>query len=146
MKKWWFMLAVAAGCTADVQTKLVQQDDWVVTQRWDHGTIRRQVKVENGDSVEVRMFHEEGGLDRVGRYKDGEKHGVWQAFYPDGTLWSEHLYEAGTQTGTYRTFHPNGKPSIVGEYNAAGEPVGIWRFYGADGALVREIPGAEIQN
>ncbi len=119
-------------------------DGWVRTAVWPSGQPKREVLLARGDSVEVRVFHENGAVDRIGRYRRGVKTGVWQAFYPDGHKWSEHVYEAGVQTGAYRTWHPNGQLAIEGHYSSEGQPTGVWLFFDSLGNVQREVAGESL--
>ena len=150
----WVWAVVLLGCQvggtdADKQLEVAEprgeiKDGWVQTAAWPTGQVRRQVLLEKGDSVEVRMFHENGVVDRIGRYRGGEKVGVWQAFYPDGAKWAEHQYEAGVQIGPYTTWHPNGQVAIEGHYNAEGQPTGTWLFFDSLGNVQREVAGESL--
>lgn len=135
----------AAGeTTMDASSEVEATDGWVRTSTWPSGQVRREVLLDARDSVEVRMFHENGVLDRVARYEAGQKTGVWQAFYPDGTKWAEHQYEAGVQIGPYTTWHPNGQVAIEGHYNAEGQPTGTWLFFDSLGNVQREVAGKSL--
>jgi antitoxin component YwqK of YwqJK toxin-antitoxin module len=134
----WAVLAIA-GCGE--QGDLEQ----VVTAKWPSGAVKREADVVSGDTLAVRVYHENGQVDRVEAYDtEGRKSGIWQAFYPDGKPWSEHHYREGVQIGAYRTFHPNGALYIDGSYGEDGTPSGTWRFYSADSTLLRTIDGAAI--
>jgi len=92
-----------------------------------------------------RWFHANGNPDRLEQYDDeGRRTGKWGAWHPNGNPWSEHHYFQGIQVEAYRTWHANGNPFIVGEYNENGEPIGRWQFFGPDGALIKEMSGAEV--
>lgn len=128
-----------AGCGSEPEV------DQVVTATWPSGEVKREADVAQGDTLAVRVYHENGQLDRVEAYDaEGRKSGVWQAFYPDGKPWSEHRYREGVQIGAYRTWHPNGALYIDGLYGDDGRPTGTWRFLAPDGSVMREIEGATI--
>ncbi|MEQ1810607.1 MAG: hypothetical protein ABL889_11815 [Terricaulis sp.] len=81
---------------------------------------------------------EDGGLQyRYARYlaDDGQRwlrHGLFQAFYPTGTLKSEGTYQHGLEHGAWRDFHSNGQIAAEGQYQD-GVEVGEWRFWDAAG-------------
>lgn len=134
----WAALAVA-GCGEQAAVERV------VTAKWPSGEVKREADVANGDTLAVRVYHENGQVDRVEAYDaEGRKSGVWQAFYPDGKPWSEHHYREGVQIGAYRTWHPSGALYIDGAYGDDGTPTGTWRFFAPDGSVLREIAGAAI--
>jgi antitoxin component YwqK of YwqJK toxin-antitoxin module len=67
------------------------------------------------------------------------RHGLFLAYYEDGTTKSEGTYSHGVEHGEWRDFHANGQIAAEGLYEN-GEEVGIWRFWSADG--VQESSGA----
>jgi uncharacterized protein len=69
--------------------------------------------------------------------ENGLKTGIWQEFYPGGTLKSEGTYHQDFKQGTWRFFHASGKIEQTGQYNN-GKPVGTWRWYYENGNLLRE--------
>ena len=73
-----------------------------------------------GDTTEIAVYDEDGRLSKVSRWSEGQKHGKWEAFYPEGKPWSVHQYNQGVQVGGYFTWHPNGKPFIAGQYDSLG--------------------------
>ena len=129
---------LAAACSAPEERTL--------TERWPDGNIKREVVVMAGDTTEIAVYDEDGRLSKVSRWSDDQKHGKWEAFYPDGKPWSVHQYNQGVQVGGYFTWHPNGKPFIAGQYDSIGNPTGLWRFFDEQGGVIREESGASIHN
>jgi antitoxin component YwqK of YwqJK toxin-antitoxin module len=117
-----------------------------VVERWPNGNVKKEATVVAGDTVEIAVYDEAGRLSKVSRWSERERHGKWEAFYPDGSPWSVHHYANGVQVGAYQTWHPNGQPFISGQYDADGTPSGTWRFFDESGALVREEMGSAIHN
>ncbi len=60
------------------------------------------------------------------------RHGLFQAFHPNGVLASEGLYQDGMEDGLWRDFHTNGQLAAEGSYSA-GEKAEGWRYWGSDG-------------
>lgn len=71
-----------------------------------------------------------------GSEKNNKRDGLWQAFYEDGTIWSETMYKEGVEDGFSRTFYENGKLRYEGNY-AMGKQVGDWNFYDESGNLTQ---------
>ncbi len=118
----------------------------VVTDRWPNGNVQRQASIVEGDTVRLTLFDEEGQLTKSSEWQNGKPHGEWNAFYPNGTRWSEHHYIHGVQIGEYLTWHPNGMPYIQGQYDSIGKPSGDWLFFDEKGKIIKEISGASIHN
>ncbi len=75
----------------------------------------------------------EGGFDR-----EGQKDGVWTAWYDNGIRWSEGNFKAGRAEGEYRAWHENGQVFYEGQMKDD-ERIGKWRFYSPEGQLSKEI-------
>lgn len=118
-----------------------------------------------GDNLEVIENLDDNGklLEKYTRTKDTyAKEGLFQAFYPDGTVWIEAYYKNdslvgerkmyyesgsiqiienynnGIFTGKYESFYENGQLDITGEYvNNAME--GEWKRYYDTGELMEVV-------
>lgn len=121
-------------------------EERTLTDRWPNGNVKREVVVAAGDTTEIAVYDEAGRLSKISRWSDSQKHGKWEAFYPDGKPWSVHQYNKGVQIGGYFTWHPNGRPFITGQYDSIGNPTGMWRFFDEQGGLIREESGPSIHN
>lgn len=81
----------------------------------------------------------DNGQPRVkGMMVDGERDGLWVAFYENGTRWSEENYRMGVLSGRTISFYPNGHLRYRGQY-IDGEKAGLWQFYDEEGKLTQEI-------
>ena len=45
------------------------------------------------------------------RDSEGRPHGVWEGYWPNGTLWRRRHYMHGKPHGLWETYHENGAPS-----------------------------------
>lgn len=71
--------------------------------------IHYQGKGDSAIKVKEEVYHANGKLDYVGRFKDGKEHGVWNYYYEDGTpKFTEH-WENGLEEGLQVDFAPDGK-------------------------------------
>ena len=62
---------------------------------------------DNKKSIETR-FHENGEMHINGRYINGEKHGIWRWYEPDGTLVLYGEYKYGKKDGLWENYNSNG--------------------------------------
>jgi antitoxin component YwqK of YwqJK toxin-antitoxin module len=74
---------------------------------------------------------------RYSRYlsDDGERwirHGLFRAYYIDGTLASEGSYHHGLEHGLWRDYHVNGRLAAEGRYDC-GVEVGTWSYWNPSG-------------
>jgi antitoxin component YwqK of YwqJK toxin-antitoxin module len=60
------------------------------------------------------------------------RHGLFQAFHPNGQKASEGLYQEGVEHGLWRDFHENGQIAAEGQY-AEGVEVGAWKYWNENG-------------
>jgi antitoxin component YwqK of YwqJK toxin-antitoxin module len=65
------------------------------------------------------------------------RHGLFRAYYEDGTLASEGHYEHGQESGLWRDYHANGQLAAEGEY-VLGLEHGIWKYWNPNGTLESE--------
>ncbi len=81
--------------------------------------------------------YKNGEVKMVGKYKNGKRKGVWTAWYPDGSRWSETTFEEGKRSGPTTTWYKNGQMRYSGRYEND-KPAGTWKYYDREGNLVRE--------
>jgi antitoxin component YwqK of YwqJK toxin-antitoxin module len=60
------------------------------------------------------------------------RHGLFQAYYPSGTLASEGSYTDGIEHGLWTDFHQNGIIAARGDYHHGNE-MGVWEYWDEDG-------------
>lgn len=88
-----------------------------------------------GIITESYIYHE-GKIIGSGIFlEDGNMHGPWKEFYPDGTLKAEGSYLNGKKTGAWKYLHPNGKLEQTGVYDQIGRFQGTWKWFFDDGKL-----------
>ena len=80
-----------------------------------------------------------------GPVKDGKKHGLWKAWYKDGTKWSEGNFQHDMNHGRHTVWHENGQKFYEGNY-IVGQRTGIWTFWAEDGRLLKELNYNELKN
>jgi antitoxin component YwqK of YwqJK toxin-antitoxin module len=78
-----------------------------------------------------------GVIKARGYFDGGKKTGEWQAFYPDGMLWSDEAFTNGYPDGPVTVYYDEyGKKMYEGRYRM-GKPIGNWRYYKQSGELMR---------
>jgi antitoxin component YwqK of YwqJK toxin-antitoxin module len=89
----------------------------------------------------------DGRLLMEGDVRNGQRHGLWTAYHPNGAVQSRSEYRDGELNGPTTTFRPDGALLYRGQ-NANGHPVGAWSFHDAMGTQVRTVEydstGAEV--
>lgn len=80
-----------------------------------------------------------------GPVRDGKKHGLWKAWYKDGTKWSEGYFQHDMNHGRHTVWHENGQIFYEGNY-IVGQRSGIWKFWAEDGRLLKELNYNELRN
>lgn len=74
-------------------------------------------------------LHENGAVKITGKLNPkGQRIGLWESFYEDGTPWSIGTFENDIENGVKKTWYPNGKLRYEGVIEN-GEPVGDWVFW-----------------
>lgn len=64
----------------------------------------------------ITTFYPTKKVARVGNYKDGEKHGIFQYYDSNGVLAQVERYKKGERHGTWQTFHADGIKSSQKKY------------------------------
>ena len=82
------------------------------------------VGLEN-ERVKEELFFENGQLDYVGHYKNGQEHGEWIYYWPNGNLKSYELYKRGKEDGIHYDCDENGAR--------------IKEYHYMNGTLVKEV-------
>lgn len=111
---------------------------------YSDGKIQTQITLVN--NLKQGPFIEKDGLGATiskGKYLNGEPHGKWQYFYPNGTLKLELNFVNGVLDGQYKTYYENGNLNNVYNY-VLGNSEGKSISYAEDGKT--EIGSAEELN
>jgi antitoxin component YwqK of YwqJK toxin-antitoxin module len=112
---------------------------------------RSVVWMPSGDTLAVHTYNElgepdgrlvaywpdTGELQEEGEFKNGRRHGVWQAWYRNGRPKYEREYHEGRRVGTWTDFGPDGNIASRREYQRELPPE-LERMWGT--ALVDGVP------
>ena len=83
------------------------------------------------------QFYSNMALRSRGDIVEGQREGLWQYFFADGTLQAEATFVAGKEDGPYRVYRENGVPYYIGQYKE-GVRTGTWEVYDPEGNLVQK--------
>jgi len=83
-----------------------------------------------------QFFADDGSLIGTAQYLGDKLDGISQVFRA-GVLIQEATYVTGQLHGQYRSWWNDGTPKEQGSYDR-GNRVGLYRWYGSDGALLQE--------
>ena len=64
--------------------------------------------------------------------------GVFQINHPNGKLYLKGELKNDKKEGTGEFYYDNGQLQAVEKYSG-GSPVGIWKYYGEDGSLLKRV-------
>lgn len=95
----------------------------------------------NGEYVKKYI---NGIIQIKGDYRNGQRNGLWQSWYPSGTLWSETTFKAGVKEGTTITYYENGMVRYRGFYKND-ERAGKWKMFDESGKFQKEIDYSKEQ-
>jgi antitoxin component YwqK of YwqJK toxin-antitoxin module len=130
---------VAAPDATPIPTGLWESDDWDSRARdhgppWDNPSGSPSHNVD-GPFVE---FHEDGTTKKLeGEYKQTRQHGLWKAWWPNGTMRQKGTLEIGYQHGVWEAWYENGSRRGKGSYDM-GKPDGIFFEWHPDDSLWQE--------
>lgn len=108
--------------------------DYQNGQRQMEGRLQRTCRlpqlVQNWESAQLEIqWDQTSDADR--------RHGIWTAWFPDGSKYYECHYSQGELHGTYTQYFPNGQVEFRGEF-AQDQPHGTWTWYHRNGLRSRE--------
>jgi hypothetical protein len=149
------MLAVFSSCQNDQAPKDGVQEDQPADKPAEQSGSPDQpgIHLNEADTIQLNMKGADGsihvkdgpvaipyenGAKRIeGTMKDGNRHGVWKAYYENGVLWSITNYVDGRLQGVSMSYFPDGKPHFVGEYKN-GKKSGLWKLYDKQGNVTEQ--------
>ena len=136
MKNWIFIFTIALlflACEQELTQKKLG--------KYDNGQVQLIQFVANEGGKEVVMkeqrFHENGQLEMEGDFEEGERHGIWKAYFKNGQLQSEGEFNKGIREGYSKVYYSNGHLMYEGQYSKD-QKTGHWKFYNDSGVLVNE--------
>jgi uncharacterized protein len=68
---------------------------------------------EKEGELNYKYFFPEGTLKIEGKFKDGQKDGIWKSYNVLGKLTSEESWVGGVRNGLQKYYHENGNPELV---------------------------------
>jgi hypothetical protein len=74
---------------------------------------------------------------RKSEWKNGTKHGVWMRWTPTDRPTMRKEYKDGLNYGVWKYFH-HGRLHHKREYDANGDPCGVWTTWDDDGSIARQ--------
>ena len=80
------------------------------------------------------VYHNNGNVEIIGNYKNGEREGEWKDYYENGKLAIIDNYKNGKREGEWKFYHENGKLGGIGNYKN-GKQEGEWKYYHENGKL-----------
>ncbi len=83
-------------------------------------------------------YYHNGAKKMSGAFKDGKRDGLWQAWFPNGQLWSVGEYVKGEETGIKTVYYENGKKYYSGKLQQ-GKRTGEWYFWDQEGKLLKKV-------
>ena len=134
MKKIPILILIIFAFIACNKTKVV------VVEKFDSGEPKLVKEYSGRDTLNYleTKYYENNAKMIEGRCVGGEREGRWQAWYEDGTLWSEGDFKAGKNHGQHSVYYENGIMRFSGEY-IDGARIGAWQFYDTLGTIIKTV-------
>ncbi len=99
-------------------------------------------KTESTDNVDKplkqEIYYPNGLVKMRGETINGNKHGLWTAYFENGGIWSKNEFDHGVSHGSSIVFHKNGLTYYSGTYTN-GEKSGEWSYYTEQGEMVKTV-------
>jgi antitoxin component YwqK of YwqJK toxin-antitoxin module len=99
--------------------------------------VARAIKESISDSITVCRFSQvcrSANLQKITELPNGEKHGLYKTYHPDGQLWYEGTWKDGERHGWWKEYYPNGQLRREG-IRKNDLKQGLWKYYHENGWL-----------
>ena len=90
------------------------------------------------EQIEVKELYPSGVTKIEGLNVDGNREGLWKAYFENGYKWSEVEYEKGIKNGLVVVFYQNGMMRYQGRYYDDAR-AGLWTFYDTLGVVIKKV-------
>jgi hypothetical protein len=105
------------------------------TSYYDSGQKMSEGKMWDGLEIgEWTSWHENGNVQSIGHYLEGQKDSLWQWHDEAGILTGSGMYDRDVEHGTWMHYYPDGVVSDSGSY-LEGLQEGLWKYYHENGSL-----------
>ncbi|MBD77369.1 MAG: hypothetical protein CL840_00345 [Crocinitomicaceae bacterium] len=116
----------------DTNKTWVKKDYYMTSQIQMIGRFKsKKLKVKHGHFI---YYHENGEVSLEGDYVEGNREGIWKAFYDNKKPKSEGQYANGDYVGHWKFFHENGELKSEGKY-VEDRIHGKWVYYFDNGQV-----------
>ncbi|WGK63714.1 toxin-antitoxin system YwqK family antitoxin [Croceiramulus getboli] len=129
------------GCAQTTDAPLYQEQELVsmkdtYTQYGAEGAQYFQI----GSTIPYTGFlcarYDNGQLESVQQFKDGQGNGIWINFDPDGRKESQGTYVNNRVEGPVTHFYEDGSIKSTGQYRSFKRPIGWWTYFDRQGKVV----------
>lgn len=87
--------------------------------------------------IEEKHFYQNGKLKMHGKFLNGKREGLWEAYFNNDQIQSIGTFKNGQRIGEAKVYYPNGQLRYEGQYEND-EETGHWKFYNEQGILKEE--------
>ncbi len=98
---------------------------------WFHsnGKLKHKGNYENGKQIGEHLWYvENGGIEAIENYKDGQLSGAYEEYYPNGKLMDKTSFINGLQNGWSIYYREDGSKQSEGNFKN-GNRDGEWKYY-----------------
>ncbi len=119
----------------------------IVLDRWPNGQLKLLRSVENGKATGLWTEWYDTGVIRylAEWHPEGSGEGAWFYFHENGVVRDRTVYRRDIPVGPSEGWHANGRKAFAGVYDSIGGREGVWRWWGEDGQIDREVTFAAGQ-
>lgn len=87
--------------------------------------------------IEEQQFYQNGDIKMSGKFVNGKREGVWNAYFQNKQIQSSGTFKDGLRIGEAKVYFPNGQLRYKGFYDK-NKKTGHWNFYTEEGKLSQE--------
>jgi antitoxin component YwqK of YwqJK toxin-antitoxin module len=133
------LILLSAACgSGEGENGTADQADTIKTISTTPTILSDTTLIGNVTNGPVDVRYPDGHSRIKGNMRNGQRHGMWTSYFPDGRPQSFAGYLDGVLHGTKVVYHPSGATYYTGDY-IKGRQVGVWRFFDEQGKPSRTI-------
>ncbi|TDE12849.1 toxin-antitoxin system YwqK family antitoxin [Dyadobacter psychrotolerans] len=131
-----FFLLLICCSPSDKRSVEVKLDYTLQIKTWSNGMLFINSKPFSGTLF--TLYPETKDTADISVYQEGLEHGIWKAFYENGSIAKQREFNRGRKTGTYLAWWENGNTKLQYSFEND-EYEGVCREWNALGKLTKEM-------
>ncbi|MEL6348785.1 MAG: hypothetical protein AAFV53_37115 [Myxococcota bacterium] len=144
-----FLMTLVLSADADAARAPIRcpRGTRIALRKHEIGCRRWRSKIAHGPQIKTHPRGAPWRLASDGHFADGQLHGTWTEWFPNGQVRTTGTWDRGVRVGLWREWHPNGTLRWARAYDAQGRLHGAelrWYDNGDRSEIAEHIHGQRI--